>query len=754
MKIFLSFLLLLLYSVFTPLNAAELPSQFKIKVPRPDKQGKDDVTFVLTKYSVRDPDFFKLYVDEQRYSKPSASKGANRENFTELDVNDFPVRTYRGYVLEEPNSTVIAVIWPGDETISAIINEGKRVLWTVDDLVIDPTKRKVGKKGTSASTLNIRKSWDWKPTFGSQALDLTNLTYTQSSSTDKTHGWPVTPRTQEGISRVQLAVDAEPEWFAQQAKGSPELALAIIEHSVNVLDVVYVRDLSMNHVLTSYIQRTDTNFHIKASDTIKTWKDNGLGYNPGSTNASIEKSIPFQQMIWAYVNEGNPFAYRSQSPLDGGNYSRVPINAVDASGLSHEIGHNWGGSHFVYPRDSMSGGGPWFGPTTVQRMIFLKNASKIGDKLPKITNQQYGWNVHPYAMPDLVRTEKNQQVVINVIGNDFDGNNDPIAIASFESSSLKGGKVTKQGNKLLYTPKPGFQGRDSFTYLISDGEFTNDAWVQIDVGGDLLLSYQFESVVKNTNKSIIKDSSGSNSHAELINFVGKELIVEGVVGNGLYFPWLMTKNDKKLSDRKSSDKVRPFLAIDDVFDPLDGDQSISLWVKFDKKSLQSGMPVYLLSNSSSVIHNLVSGYNIYTDKSGKSIHFELREQLTPESKSVITPMRSLIYETDSGLSAEKWYNVVFVINRTSDTISAYVNGEPIKAAKDNLITLTPGSVIKGKPGGGRYISSGLGISTYKPKKYGPFSGVMDEFNVYARALSANEVKENWSKLSGKSTQQK
>lgn len=735
MKKLLNLILLMLFVPVT--QAVDLPAQVQVVVPRPDIQDQN-VTLVLTRYSVRDPNFFKVYKDTNSYTSAAASSGANTNNLTQISTQNLPIRTYRGHVLEQPNSTVMAVVWPGNTTMSAIINEGKRVLWKLDDTGIQVSSNgsiTVLPNQASTSSLNTSKSPDWIPTFGNQSVDLSGVNLSQNILSSPVHGWSLSPDMQTGISRTQIAVDAEPEWFAQRANNSMELGLAIIEHTVNVLDLVYVRDLSMSHVLTSYVQRTDTDLHVKGSDAITTWKDNGLGQNPGANGNA--NSIPYQHVIWAYVNEGNPSAIRGKKPLDGGNFVRVPIKTTDPSGASHEIGHNWGGSHFVYPRDSMSGGGPWFGPTTVQRMIFLRDDATVGGALPKISNVTYDWNVHPYAMPDLVRIDQDQIIKINVLSNDYDGNGDDIALAHWPSVSEKGGTITKVNAKLKYTPPTGFTGRDTFTYLVTDGEFTNDAFVQIDVGGDLLLHYNFESL--NANQlNPIRDVSGSNLHGKLINFAGDEKLVNSISGKGLRFPNLI--DPTTLED----DDVRPFIEIGDVVDPLDGDHSVSIWIKLKPTAFNYGKPIYLLSNSSSVINTLVSGYNIYVDDTGNSFRFELREQLTSSSQSELTPLRNLTHSISGGILPNTWYHLVFTVNRQNNTIKAYVNGQAVTTDANSDTSLVPGSFIKGKPDGGRYISSGLGINTYKPKKYTPFIGVMDEVRIYGRSLSGSEVQQLYS----------
>ena len=717
-----------------------LPDTLTLYVPMPKGTGAPGnlLTVKAKQYSIRDPQFFKLYHDHQFYDHAAEVKGADPQNFEDVKITTdrFPIRTYRGHIVEQPNSVAMVTIWPGEKQASVYVSAGKRILWNVDHLPVhleDNVARPAisGRKAQRYARVN-RKSKDWQPTFGSEGETQEGFS---PAKVDRSlsHGWKMVPGIEGGLKQVQLAVDAEPEWFQHKkhGRGSLEWALANIEHNMNLLDLAYVRDLGMSHRLTALVIRDDTNLHKTATDTIKTWKENGLGDNPGSSNVRPGISIPFQQMIMAYVNEGNPFAFRSKAPLNGGNYSRVPMKLTNPNGLSHEIAHNWGGAHFIYPRDSMSGGGPWFGATTVQRMIFLRDHADTGGRLKNISTVEYNWNVHPYVMPDLVRIKKNQSVIINVLGNDYDSNNDKLGIIRV-GNSRAGAKVSiTEDFKLRYQPREGFQGRDRFEYVISDGRLYNESWVQVDVGDDgLVLHYDFED-----DGNLVVDKSGSGFDARPVHFPGDLTYVDGRQGRGLFFPMMLKETDADRPDAKSDDKVRPFLDFGDVTDPFDGDHSVSMWVKLQHGALEKQLPIYLIANSSSAIHKLVSGYTIHTDFKGKALEFELREQLTRDHEKELPPLRKISWQPPNGLKKDTWYHVALVIDRTTNSMQGWVDGKLIGERP-----LTPGSFIKGKPAGGRYTSGALGINTYKPKKYAPFAGIMDEVRIYNKALTPAEIK--------------
>jgi hypothetical protein len=57
--------------------------------------------------------------------------------------------------------------------------------------------------------------------------------------------------------------------------------------------------------------------------------------------------------------------------------------------------------------------------------------------------------------------------VIAVLANDSDPDNDPLTIVAVGNPMH--GVVTTDGQTLFYTPNPGYEGADSFSYTIDDG---------------------------------------------------------------------------------------------------------------------------------------------------------------------------------------------------------------------------------------------------------------------------------------------
>jgi len=99
------------------------------------------------------------------------------------------------------------------------------------------------------------------------------------------------------------------------------------------------------------------------------------------------------------------------------------------------------------------------------------SATLLGATEVKFTSTTHG---APVAQDDTATTPRGTATVIDVLANDTDPDNDPLAIGPFDSVSFQGGTVTDNGRTLTYTPPPGFTGIDTFAYTASDGRGGRD----------------------------------------------------------------------------------------------------------------------------------------------------------------------------------------------------------------------------------------------------------------------------------------
>ena len=77
-------------------------------------------------------------------------------------------------------------------------------------------------------------------------------------------------------------------------------------------------------------------------------------------------------------------------------------------------------------------------------------------------------NTPPSAKDDSAITDEDKSVTVNVLTNDSDADNDSLSVVSV--SNPEHGSVTKNSdNTITYTPHNNYNGSDSFSYTISDG---------------------------------------------------------------------------------------------------------------------------------------------------------------------------------------------------------------------------------------------------------------------------------------------
>jgi hypothetical protein len=82
-------------------------------------------------------------------------------------------------------------------------------------------------------------------------------------------------------------------------------------------------------------------------------------------------------------------------------------------------------------------------------------------------------NLMPVAEDDAAVTNEHTPVIIHVLDNDYDPDvGDTLTVDSVTQGTH--GLVTTNGHEVTYTPAPGFNGIDSFTYTISDGKGGTD----------------------------------------------------------------------------------------------------------------------------------------------------------------------------------------------------------------------------------------------------------------------------------------
>jgi len=88
----------------------------------------------------------------------------------------------------------------------------------------------------------------------------------------------------------------------------------------------------------------------------------------------------------------------------------------------------------------------------------------------------------PVAVNDTGSTFKNTAVALSILGNDSDPDGDPLTVKSVTQPGSGGTTVINANGTVSYTPKGGFVGTDTFSYIAFDGQGqSNSATVTVQV---------------------------------------------------------------------------------------------------------------------------------------------------------------------------------------------------------------------------------------------------------------------------------
>ncbi len=86
------------------------------------------------------------------------------------------------------------------------------------------------------------------------------------------------------------------------------------------------------------------------------------------------------------------------------------------------------------------------------------------------------------AVDDNDTTEVNTPVVIPVLDNDTDPDGDALTVVDIPNPPANGTAMIETDGTITYMPDLNFEGIDTFTYVITDGEFSDTAQVIVTVG--------------------------------------------------------------------------------------------------------------------------------------------------------------------------------------------------------------------------------------------------------------------------------
>mgnify|MGYP000589398959 CR=1 FL=1 len=568
-------------------------------------------TLFLVKRSLRSADFrVKIWTEADGYVK--------------LEGDDVPeVRTYRGYVLADPDLRVNGSIMPSG-LLYAYTNDGRECINKFNEFEMDGEIYSV-----TASESEPMVVTDWVEDRVSPSP--------QGS---------VVPKF--SMRKLYMGLDIKNDYYVEL--GSVEEAVARAEQRTNDTDQFYARELGIAFEVREIVVRVD--------DLIpgSSWKTYWEHDNPESPYVKARVRL---KAIGGGGSGGNIWTVDNPDGLTMAN--TIGTTEAFTKSMGHELGHSLGAGHSMGPGDIMAGSGAYFGPMTVQRMIDVSNYGTATSSPAVVYNSPLA----PHARWDFGNTDKDTPLEMNLLENDYDGNLDAISLEYVPNFSKEGGVVEDIGGGMIrYTPPAGFVGVDYFEYWCEDetGITNRTGRVKIRVNTNGLVSYF---PMDDSLGFVVHDLGPYNEPCQTtLNFEGKTM--PGVKGKALKSP----------NYSEGEEKYRPTSLVEGAAsDPMYGDLSVSLWVNFQELGDKDGVLLCKggAANGGKELKPY-AGWAICCSEDGRIVFTgNTHNVIFNLDESEIFDRRTEADFIETGV----WYHLVMILDREANEIRAYINGEEV-----------------------------------------------------------------------------
>lgn len=310
-------------------------------------------------------------------------------------------------------------------------------------------------------------------TRGTQYDTFTDFEYPTSSSVTAGQAGSTT-------YAYDLGIDAEYGYYSGPGGSSTAKTFELIEYGVCLNRAIYMRDAMLRPYLGRVIIRSDQTQDpytgLGGGDYLNALKAHWNTYQTDADRDLVAGVCPGKVgggLAWVGA-VGSSNAY---SVNDGGSNGHFDVI------FRHEMGHNWGCSHFVGGSPEghgiMGGNVPSrFSGCEVYKVLAHRDnrlsAGGILDSEGTFTDV----NLPPYAALDPLEVEietgKVESVTIDALANDFDANGHSFSLVSYQTTSNLGYPVTVSSgtgangqDELVYSALGG-SGFDFFSYTIED----------------------------------------------------------------------------------------------------------------------------------------------------------------------------------------------------------------------------------------------------------------------------------------------
>ena len=680
----------------------------------------DSLSITITNTWTKQPVVVNLQRYNLRATNYSVRIYSDPTNYTLLPTNQIPeVTTYRGRIASDPGAMVVGTFGV-DGKFYYQVTYGCR--WQGSTSEYDPydTTNRLSWGGmgayfptTNLPSLGYVTNYAVAPTNLPQHLAWTTNYYPTNLVTS--FGGPpyLNNLKQVPLQRARLVLDSDyVNVFCNLSASNITSAVLIQEARINDVDYEQARDLGVCYQIVCVCVRTNTQLPYTTTDGNLSEENSFWNPDPGYSHGVATNG-------WFDMVHGSVQLYNGDAGLayEPGDFSVMdPSWSGYASG--HEMGHNWGQSHYTTTRDytgdnfwhvAMDGSGLGYSTVDANTAQSLRRNNAKGG----IEWVQYNYQLAPRATPDLATTKTNQAVSINVLLNDYIANSNTLTIVSYETNTVNGGTITNLGGGILkYTPATNFVGYDLFHYYVGEPSGLKSltaAKVLVSSDGSPLLG---EWSFNDASGTSVSETTGNGTAATLFgsaNFgTGSVPGVGG--GTALHFDGAGYARFKGT-----------------WFDAYNTNLSISLWCKPDttpggEQMLFMKCPLDGSSGGGGNSPGIRLGMN------GTSFFFygcTVGGQSTFNVKAAIVPQAGV------------WYHLVGELDRTSGLIRLYVNGVEYTGTTGTRTIPT-----------GEYIAGDnwpvLGMANDGNGNVSWLTASIDDLRLYTKALSAAEVQSIYS----------
>ena len=626
------------------------------------------------------------------------------DGITKTTIDPGPVRTYRGWCEEEPDSYVEArLLKNGDLRYWVFKTDGSKNV-TSDWLYYPPASATEGAAPVNNFTI-----------IGGTANNPNGQPFAGASWTVPAAAYTTAPYDTyyTNVYQADVGFDLTVEYVNAINFSDPASYGLKAENAIMHMNGFSVRDILKEHKLGKVVIRQsravlEDDGYLQWTKINEYWADlfpdadhNFLAFI-GQAGGGV-----------AYVCN---YGYYPAIPnwLAGKSFSDYMVTGYGWHGeiwgsWRHELGHNWGAHDCAGGCPSLDGptinsGNAMtrFNGMNVDNIMYCQSLKFAGGEfLPKLGS--YDYPVPPYAKIDQAETQIGEPIFLDVLGNDYDANNDMIAISSFDTTTTFGGTVEFSAgsgpdgrDQLVYFPQASVECIDTFRYNIVDSSGRVG-------GGNVSITLKQKNLrmywpIDDGSGETVSEVTGYSYNGTLTSMDPNTAWVGGKFGGALEFDGV---------DERVVGSLQHW----------GGSVTFSVWVNFDA------------SGSNTFRRVMSKGYYLWGWQLGLTAYtagtyvtdgaeFSLQEDTTI--------VRSIGGTTS--LTAGTWNHLVGVYDIDADMMYLYVNGE-LEAS--TAISPTSGGIRS------HWDPTPLQLATAFDGYY--FPGLIDEVRFYEYALDENDI---------------